>query len=84
MHVTKSPWYATAKPSPSAKIPSLEGRGLRCMMSFSGFSIPSANAGKQSVIRLIHKRCGALKIVKFNMVAIKMDNTSARLEASKN
>ena len=54
------------------------------MISGSPRSIPSASAGKQSVIKLIHRRCTGSKMVKPSRVATKMVSTSAKLEDSKN
>ena len=48
--------YATSKPKPPAKIPSLVLRGGLCIVSGSASSRPKANAGKQSVIKLINNR----------------------------
>ena len=65
-------------------MPSLLFLGGRLMTSLSGASMPKDSAGKQSVMRFIHKRCAGLKIVNPASVAMKMDSTSDRLDASKN
>ena len=71
-------------PSPPAKIPSSFKRGFLLMISLSGFSSPSARAGKQSVTRLMKRRCGAWRIVKFITDAKKTERTSERFEPSRN
>ena len=52
--------------------------------SLSPLSIPSAKAGRLSVIRLIHRMCAGSSSVKPSMVAMKMPTTSLRLELSRN
>ena len=44
--------------------PAFASLGLRFIMFGSAFSVPSASAGKQSVTRLIHRRCTGCRIVK--------------------
>ena len=73
-----------SKPSPPAKMPSFELRGLRFMMSASPCSMPSARAGKQSVIRLMNSRWTGLSRVKPSRVAQNTPSTSLMLEASRN
>ena len=53
-------------------------------MAGSASSMPSASAGKQSVTRLIHRRCTGSRMVKPSSVAAKMDMTSLMLEDSRN
>ena len=54
---------------PPANTPSRGSRGGRRMMSGSLFSMPSASAGKQSVMRFIQSRCTGSSIVKPMSVA---------------
>ena len=82
--VTTTPCSSTSMPRPPEKMPSEALRGFRDMMSGSAGSMPSARAGKQSVIRLIHSRWAGLRTVKPSMVAEKIASTSARLEESRN
>ena len=82
--VTIAPWKNTSNPIPPANIPSLGSLGFLFMISASLFSIPRARAGKQSVMRFIHKRCTGSRMVNPISVAKNMDSTSARFEASRN
>ena len=69
---------------PPANTPSLALLGFCFIESPSAFSRPSASAGSESVIRLIHSRWAGLRIVKFSIVATRMDITSLTLVASRN
>ena len=71
-------------PTPLENIPSCVLLGLRFMISSSASSVPKAKAGKQSVTRLIHNKCTGSKISKPNKVAMKIHNTSLKLDPSKN
>ena len=54
------------------------------MRSCSPSSMPSASAGKVSVMRFIHNKCMGRRSVNPNMVAANTAITSARLLESKN
>ena len=65
-------------------MPSVVLRGGRFITSGSAFSMPSARAGKQSVIRLMNSRCTGCSSVKPISVAKNTPSTSLMLEASRN
>ena len=69
---------------PPAKTPSRALLGFCFMASPSPSSIPSARAGSESVIKLIHSRCAGLRIVKFSIVAMSIDSTSLIFVARRN
>ena len=79
-----APWTRQSRPMPLAKMPSVAFLGSRCMMSGSASSIAMASAGKQSVMRLSHRRCVGSRIVKPMSEATKTEMTSARFEDSRN
>ena len=82
--VTTTPWKKISKPKPPENRLSSAGLGLRCMTPGSACSMPRAMAGKQSVIRFIHKRWTGLRMVKPRRVAKNMLRTSLRLELRRN
>ena len=82
--VVTAPWYTISLSMPPAKTPSLALLGFCFMESPSASSRPSASAGSESVMRLIHRRCAGLRIVKFSIVASRIDSTSLTLVASRN
>ena len=79
-----TPWKAMSMPMPPAKTPSEALRGLRFMTSPSASSIPSASAGRESVMRLIHSSWTGWKMVKPISVATNTERTSAMLADSRN
>ena len=54
------------------------------MMPGSASSMPMASAGKQSVMRLSHRRCVGSRMVKLKSEDAKTATTSARLEDRRN
>ena len=79
----KMPWIRQSRPMPLAKMPSSALRGSRFMMPGSASSMAMASAGKQSVMRLSHRRCVGSRIVKPMSDATKTAMTSARLDVSR-
>ena len=79
-----NPWKMMSKARPPLKMLSFLSRGGRCMTSFSASSMPSAMAGKVSVIRLIQRMCTGLRMEKPISVAANTASTSARFADSRN
>ena len=78
-----TPWKMVSTPMPLAKMPSVELRGLRRMMSGSAASMHMARAGRESVMRLIHSRWVGSRMVKPMSDATNTTTTSARLDDSR-
>ena len=82
--VMMTPCTMQSRPMWPAKTPSEAFLGFLCMTLPSASSMPSASAGKQSVTRFTHSSWTGWKIVKPMSVAMKTENTSARLAESRN